>query len=293
MGQYFMPFNLDKMQRIYPIRFGGGLKLTETCYVGNAYQEALSWLLANDWKGDCVVYCGDYADDPSGTSYSALRKTCDQHRIDTTPWGVEERFEDVSSNFSTAEREVFEPVECLKPNISGIERIVRYQKVPAEGTYGIEPEHYRFVANETQGTYFDRNASPVAWIGVCCEGADNMVAEVDVVRYDPLPLFLACGNGMGGGDYYGAGSEEVGTWAFDCVVPTNERPVGMSEIACPFDESGLFLTASDETLAKGLLGKKVPGRMVRDGKACVEAPQISSMVGPATFASWCGRPEVA
>ena len=33
----------------------------------------------------------------------------------------------------------------------------------------------------------------------------------------PLALLTAVGNGLGGGDYYGANEEYVGTWAFDSI----------------------------------------------------------------------------
>lgn len=61
MGQYFRIANLDKRETLDPFKFGSGLKLTESCYVGNHYVDAITHLLANDWHGDRVLLCGDYA----------------------------------------------------------------------------------------------------------------------------------------------------------------------------------------------------------------------------------------
>ena len=45
MGQYFIPVNLDKKEYLNAHLFDCGLKLTETCYVGNGYIDALTYLL--------------------------------------------------------------------------------------------------------------------------------------------------------------------------------------------------------------------------------------------------------
>lgn len=40
----------------------------------------------------------------------------------------------------------------------------------------------------------------------------------------PLPILTACGNGRGGGDYYGPNHEEAGFWAGDLISVEDEAP---------------------------------------------------------------------
>lgn len=61
MGQYYKAVNFDKRETLDQFQFGVGLKLMESCYVGNPFNDALTHLLANDWHGDKVLFCGDYA----------------------------------------------------------------------------------------------------------------------------------------------------------------------------------------------------------------------------------------
>ena len=50
----------------------------------------------------------------------------------------------------------------------------------------------------------------------------------------PLCLLTACGNGRGGGDYYGNDSRKVGSWAFDLIVFLDEVPEEFTEEICKF-----------------------------------------------------------
>lgn len=63
MGQYYRIANLDKRETLDPFKFGSALKLTESCYVGDDYVDAITYLLANDWHGDRVLFCDGDTDD--------------------------------------------------------------------------------------------------------------------------------------------------------------------------------------------------------------------------------------
>ena len=53
----------------------------------------------------------------------------------------------------------------------------------------------------------------------------------------PLPLLCADGNQRGGGDYYGANEELVGSWAYDRIGIDNEIPKGITtELVVSFKE---------------------------------------------------------
>ena len=261
MGQYYTFVNLDKSERIYSHAFGSGLKLMESCYVGNDYMEAASHLLAGPWKGDRVLYCGDYAwDDPSGSAGDRLHELSDRD-----PYEFAEECKDISTRFAACEGNT--RLESFETAGGGH----GFRSVPLEGAFDIKPERYRYVVNETKQVYVDREKAPVTW--VWAEGGD-----FGIVRIDPLPLLMAIGNGLGGGDYWGPNEGQVGSWAGDLIVPTNERPGrGYQEIASPFDESGVFLTMRDDELSKAIRANmdKLAERGGMDAKELVEKLGLS------------------
>lgn len=56
----------------------------------------------------------------------------------------------------------------------------------------------------------------------------------------PIPLLTCIGNGRGGGDYHpadGVSGEWVGTWAFDTIMLTNDKPEDYTEIRPVFREN--------------------------------------------------------
>lgn len=263
MGQYYTFVNMDKKERLYSHSFDSGLKLMESCYVGNDYMEAISHLLAGPWKGDRVLYCGDYAwDDASGSAGDRLHQLAEQD-----PYELAEECQDISTQFAACKNgtrlESFETADGGQG----------FRQVPLEGTFEIKPEHYRYLVNETKGVFVDREAAPVAWVWV--EGGD-----FGITRTDPLPLFMAIGNGLGGGDYWGPNDNQVGSWAGDAIVPTSERPgEGFREIASPFDENGVFLTMKDDDLTKVIrenMDKMMPERGGLDAKELVEKLGLDS-----------------
>ena len=261
MGQYYTFVNMDKKERLYSHSFGAGLKLTESCYVGNSYMEAIAHLLAGPWKGDCVLYCGDYAwDDSDGSAYKRLHEVAQQD-----PYEFAEQCKDISTQFAACEGNTRLESFVAPEGRQG------YRPVPLEGAFDIKPEHYRYVVNETKGLFVDREAAPVAWVWAGEE-------ELGIARTDALPLFMAMGNGLGGGDYWGPNKDQIGSWAGDAIVPTNERPgKGFQEIACPFDENGVFLTMGDAELFDVMRANldKVEARGCMDASELVEALHLN------------------
>ena len=207
MGQYYRIVNLDKRETLDPFEFDdGGMKLTESCYVGNAYVDAITYLMTNDWHGDTVLFCGDYAWDYRGSADKTLRELADED-----PYRAADAFADRSGDFASA---------C---------------------------DHYRYVVDETLGVYYDREKAPVAWVGWWKD-------EPIITRTDPLTVFMAVGNGLGGGDYGDdyPNVSQVGSWAGHVVSGTNEPPAGLAEIECPFDASGLFVTEPDAVVKEAM-----------------------------------------
>lgn len=234
MGQYYRIANLDKRETLDPFKFGSALKLTESCYVGDDYVDAITYLLANDWHGDRVLLCGDYAwSEEGGSAAGRLRVLAE-----SDPFEASEGFLDRSGDFASVRgNEVYREVA---PNL--------YGKVPVDGTFHIDAGHYRYVADETAGVFYDREKAPVVFVG-------EWEGEPYITRTDPLTLFMAIGNGLGGGDYIGEDAVNVGlvgSWAGHVITASDVPPVGLTEIECPFDEGGVLLTAPDDEIRRAI-----------------------------------------
>ena len=63
MGQYYVAVNLDKEEYLSPSDYHNGAKLTEHCYIGNEFANAVVNLLTGRWKNDRIVWAGDYGDE--------------------------------------------------------------------------------------------------------------------------------------------------------------------------------------------------------------------------------------
>ena len=98
MGQYYRIANLDKRETLDPFKFGSALKLTESCYVGNDYVDAITYLLANDWHGDRVLLCGDYAWDEE-VGFSAAGRL--RELAESDPFEAAGEFLDRSGDFAS------------------------------------------------------------------------------------------------------------------------------------------------------------------------------------------------
>lgn len=197
--------------------------------------DAITYLLANDWHGDRVLLCGDYAWDEE-VGFSAAGRL--RELAESDPFEAAGEFLDRSGDFASVRgNEVYREVA---PN--------RYGKVPVDGTFHIDAGHYRYVADETAGVFYDREKAPVVFVG-------EWEGEPYITRTDPLTLFMAIGNGLGGGDYIGEDAVNVGlvgSWAGHVITASDVPPVGLTEIECPFDEGGVLLTAPDDEIRRAI-----------------------------------------
>ena len=80
--------------------------------------------------------------------------------------------------------------------------------------------------------YFEKNSWNEEWTDV--EG----VIHKDPWCMDPLPLLTTVGNGQSGGDYWKENPcyEAIGTWAYDRIEYTKEKPEGIFETEYTFSE---------------------------------------------------------
>lgn len=67
---------------------------------------------------------------------------------------------------------------------------------------------------------------------ICINMSKYIQEAIDEYNDAPYPLAIltACGNGLGGGDYFGPYKELAGTWAFDIVEFSYEKPMHYEEV---------------------------------------------------------------
>lgn len=286
MGQAYKAVNFTKKETLCPSTVGCMLKLMENAYVGNYFVDAVYELLGGPWRGDEVAVVGDYAwGDASQSEVEWLRKRCGEDpyvgegfKDASGLWRVKpdettDVFRSIGGELGIPDRELgseeaalasivrslslsaFDVVSWRHPAGAVLDsRGLAARIVWKEGAKGAGIEIFRkpkpaprYLANLDRRVFVDRGRQPV-----CGLGGDGIVW-----RYDALVLFLAVGNGLGGGDYCprgGAGEREIGTWKGESVRGLDEPPEGFKEISSPFDEEGIFLTATDEELQEVLSG---------------------------------------
>ena len=219
MTQCYKAVNIDKNEYLSPLSFNSGDNLMESCYVGNDFVNALTALLTGPWHGDRVMYIGSYALNDvvrgdrlcsgatllrelkeSGERDVALLRELEEcpFVIDGGPYAGAESWHDAA--------EYCDVPETVFPAREG----------------EIDCEEKRYVVNETQGVFYDRDKQ-----------GENYWYHL---AQDPLLIFLAVGSGIGGGDYHSdVGAELIGSWACQTISASNERPEGLREIVSPFD----------------------------------------------------------
>ena len=68
----------------------------------------------------------------------------------------------------------------------------------------------RYVYNHSKKEYIDLFEQPVEWF--CLDKLENKIYSA---KFNSFSLLVACGNGLGGGDYYGINVDKIGSWAGD------------------------------------------------------------------------------
>lgn len=186
MGQYYKAIKFGTKEYVSSWAFDCGAKLMEHSWVKNPFVKFIESLLAEGgaWHGSPIVWAGDYADS---------EKDKQGNIIEVTEEGV-----------------------TYEANLYFLATV----EVKPEGTP--KPKHYRYLINETDKTFVDKNKVP-----------DN-----DGWRIHPLPLLTCEGNGKGGGDFRGEDYQGlIGTWARKVIIPSTKKPKGYNEIYFELKES--------------------------------------------------------
>ena len=85
MGQYYKPVNIDRQEWLLSHDYDNDLKLMEHSYVGNGFVSVVEQLLASSWKGDRIVWAGDYAEPEKPGGDNVFHLMTDERKIVPTP----------------------------------------------------------------------------------------------------------------------------------------------------------------------------------------------------------------
>lgn len=188
MGQYYMPVLIDGEDKrfLYSHDYGNGLKLMEHSWIGNNFVNAVMAHMVE--RPVRLAWMGDYSD----ACYEELQNK------DTVP--------------------TYEEYEALYKGLwdnSDIEGAI--PKADSK-KFDLDPKKVYLVDFDKKEyisilNYMERVA---AW--------DNPESkDIELWYINPLPLLTAVGNGQGGGDYWSAvGENQVGSWAFDPILVTDD-----------------------------------------------------------------------
>jgi len=223
MGQYYRIINIDKKEFLTSWTYDCGAKLMEHSYMGddgkgNNFSGAFIQLLMDDWKGDSVVLCGDYADEWYMTkNFPELWELL----VEKNPWLRKRR--EYDGNYY--DRALY---DCGDEEFGFGEDIGYKELTGIEQTDKCPRYALNFDKHECVDLY---NPSLKAW-----DYTDEETGETRTILIFALNLLLALGNGLGGGDYHGEDEQLVGHWAGDSISLDDEIPEGFSELSVSFTE---------------------------------------------------------
>lgn len=190
MGQYYRALLIGKRRKALvatPHDFDNLSKLTEHSWVTNALVDGVMEQLKDNPQR--VAWMGDYADEVAKESVG------------------------LGDGFIKDEATL---LKCYKKAWGNRTTTVKPTNL---GTVNEWAEHC-FLVNNTKRVYIDMEEY-IKRSG-CQPGWDK---SGDVWCVAPLPLLTCIGNGRGGGDYFSeVGKQWVGTWAFDEIFVTMQRP---------------------------------------------------------------------
>lgn len=204
MGQYYKCLLIDEFKRIFvedSWSHDCGAKLTEHSYLGNDFVHACYNQLR---YGPCrVAWIGDYASDGDNTPHNA------------------------------------EAIIALYPIAYGAEDGITAE-APAipikQPDFKLDVEHCSFfLINHDRQMYVDLKdyVKQNKWHKEYDLPSGHCSYDM---CFDPLPLLTACGNGLGGGDYHGAGKDLIGSWALDLLELSKEKPDYLLRLTPHFSE---------------------------------------------------------
>lgn len=194
LGQYWKTINLSTGE----FAEGISLKLTETSWIGNSYMARICNLLLPDefWHMTRLICVGDYC-----THVEGIEKYADMY-MDAVPLN--------RLRLTKEEKEALDRY----PNLYTIAEVFGEDLSPNDEK---DKTRVRYIYNHTKKEFVNLRNCP---------------KDSDGAAMHPLPLLLAVGNGLGGGDYFGfrsgkrmitPGKKYIGYWAGDCLSSSTAK----------------------------------------------------------------------
>ena len=235
MGEYFMWANPKKKEWIEADVFSEfGFMFGIASELGNRYTDAACTLMAGPWRGDPVLFIGDYF---NPEKESPVGKLFGGYPYET----VLDSFVDVSGLFSDS-RGLMRAVYGDAPDSD---------EVPYDGLFELDVRHYRYAVNKTRGEYVDRDRAPVD--SVCFYSGNYSWS-----RFDPIPWLLSpCDDPK---------DEWAGRWCCDGVDISDEAPEGgYEDVTAASCSQWSFVSASDEEMERLVASEAFARELVTRG----------------------------
>ena len=215
MGQYYKPTLIGargKIRWLYSHEYNNGLKLMEHSYIGNNFVNAvLSQILDHPMK---LAWIGDYSPD-----------------VYKREWGGEP--------YQKMEHDKFVQLFSKIWGGENSDDETKIHPLPLSGFENIKDFDGWYLVNHTQKIYISMTAymKRNKWRESYTNRKTGATERWDMC-VNPLPLLTACGNGRGGGDYYSGHPDydKVGSWAFDRIEFTSNKPDDYQEVNYHFTE---------------------------------------------------------
>lgn len=211
MGQYYKIINLSKQEALEKINLS---KLVEFAYISSDDNINLVYMLSKNWKGDIVITVGDYFEiNYFDFKESELQKDPEKRNLYLYYERLLEQygksyFYDLAKVF----KNVSPPTETLRNSLN--DPYIRMEILKSFYT-----EH-RYFVNYKREEYIDL----MEWMDIQKDLETNNLFYAD----SPVILLIACGNGLGGGDYHGLNEEKIGLWAFEPIGIEKEKPISFA-----------------------------------------------------------------
>lgn len=214
MGEYYKAVSVDCKEYASPYDYGELSKLMEHSWLRNNYVNAVVSLLftGGRWSKKRFVWTGDYSEQkqfvkPStAKAYAKWLKIKDPERAERCPSILEPNLYDICLNRAKL-------AELPFPRFGYFKSVI--VPIPESATR----KAYHYILNHTKKEFVN--------IYVCPRGKDGWILH-------PLPILTS--DSFDGGGTYHKDNEYKGTWAYDVIEVTAEKPKGFKEIRPDFVE---------------------------------------------------------
>lgn len=212
MGEYYNWINVDKKEYICPGDFDYGNKFHESMHKDSIPLHALHILLANEWRGDRILWFGDECPVSEHFPNAVIQILYAQSAEFGHPGDVfdmiYESYRNVSCLFKEAEKDVREEIGYYLEDYKKTGRLEHYNE------YGIDPEHpydglflknarrYKYTINRTKKVYYSLDETDILF-------QDHTKNDFS----DPLPILMGYGR-----------VTEPGEWLGDIIDVSDSRP---------------------------------------------------------------------